>query len=123
MTTESPTSSSTPAEKPSILEQSLDSLTIWLLRHSREAWSQDLGEVVLEQLEAHFCHNQGNTNFAWELRTALKEFARFMPVSLTEKATELPVRLGQESPWLQSVEEFLTVLQFRAEMQKAFQAE
>ncbi|NJO80187.1 MAG: hypothetical protein HC827_17870 [Cyanobacteria bacterium RM1_2_2] len=100
-----------------------DSLTIWLLRHSREAWSIDLGEMVLEQLEVHFGDHPAPTNLAWELRSALKEFARFMPVSLTGRAVELQARLSHESAWRQSVEEFLSLLQFRTEMEQSFRAE
>jgi hypothetical protein len=100
-----------------------DSLTIWLLRHSREAWSMDLGETVLEQLEAQLSDHPATPNLAWELRSALREFAQFMPTALTERAMELKAQLSSESSWQQSVEDFLTLLQFRAEMEQSFRIE
>ena len=94
-----------------------DSLTIWLLRHSSSQWSTELTQIVLTSL-AHFMQNSNPTNSDWELRTALKEFARFIPITLISEAM-MPT-LPTQSPWISSIEEFRSLLQFRQSVAKAF---
>jgi hypothetical protein len=98
-----------------------DSLTIWLLRHSHSAWSNDLAQIVLDRLAVHLSQNRTTTNFAWELRTALKEFAHFIPTSLISEAAKLRQQIPSDSSWQQIVEEFLSLLHFRQEMMQAFE--
>jgi hypothetical protein len=97
-----------------------NSLTIGLLRRSSRMWSSDLAQIVLDYLETHFSENN-TTNFTWELRVALKEFACLIPISLVSEATKLRTQLANDSPWIQSVEEFLALLQFRQDLWQAFQ--
>lgn len=97
-----------------------DSLTIWLLRHSRQVWSLELAQMILDRLATHLPKNGTPNHWIWELSSALKEFACFMPVSLLANAAALRTQLAEKSPWIHSVEEFLTLLQFREEMMQAF---
>ncbi|MDX2232646.1 MAG: DUF5691 domain-containing protein [Leptolyngbyaceae cyanobacterium bins.349] len=98
-----------------------DSLTIWLLRYSGQQWSVDLAHLVLEQLEQHLNHTKTFSNSDWELRSALKEFAQFIPASFTSEVIELRSRLNVEHSWMQSMDELLMTLQFRQEMTQAFE--
>lgn len=97
-----------------------DSLMIWLLRSSSHPWSVELAEQVLERLEHHLADHRIFSNTDWELRTALKEFARFIPVQLTPEVNLLCTRLNAEYYWIQSMNEVLEILQFRQEMTQAF---
>jgi hypothetical protein len=98
-----------------------DSLIIWLLRSSVHPWSLELAQLVLEKLEQHLADNHIFSNTDWELRTALKEFARFIPIQLISEVNMLCTRLNTEYYWIQSMNELLEVLQFRQEMTQAFE--
>ncbi|MBW4520610.1 MAG: hypothetical protein KME16_13015 [Scytolyngbya sp. HA4215-MV1] len=99
-----------------------DSRTLWFLRQSRQEWSAVLAHWVLLRLEAQIAQTaQSPTNYSWELWTALKDFARFMPVSLLPEAIKLQTLLPAHSPWSQSLEAFLTLLQFRQDIVQAFE--
>lgn len=101
-------------------ERISESLTLWLLRYNAHQWSLDLTRIVLDSLEHHLNRANTLTNTDWELRTALKEFARFIPVSMMAESIKLKLQLDPQSPWLHSIEEFLALLQFRLEMTQAF---
>ncbi|MBD1875062.1 hypothetical protein H6F75_16370 [Nodosilinea sp. FACHB-131] len=96
-----------------------DSLTIWLLRSSSQLWSVDLARLVLDELEEHLNHTKDFSNSDWELRSALKEFARFIPVSLTSEVIQLRERLANDSHWINSMNDLITLLEFRNEMAQA----
>lgn len=100
-----------------------DSLVIWLLRNSSYAWSVDLARLMLESLEKHLNDVKTVSNSDWELRSALKEFARFIPVILTSEFLEMRTRLNVEYYWMQVIDEFLALLQFRQELIQAFELE
>ncbi|MBD2077138.1 hypothetical protein H6F86_25290 [Phormidium sp. FACHB-592] len=97
-----------------------DSLTIWLLRSSSQLWSVDLARLVLDGLEEHLNHTKTFSNSDWELRSALKEFARFIPVSLTSEVIRLRERLANDSHWMNSMNDLIALLEFRKEMAQAF---
>jgi hypothetical protein len=97
------------------------SVTIWLLRQNRHEWSVELAQLVLDRLNAHLAQPSIPTNFTWELRTALKEFACFIPVSLLTEVTTLQTAI-QHTYWVESMEALLTLLQFRQEMIQAFES-
>lgn len=96
-----------------------DTFTLRLMRHSRNPWSLELAQLVLEHLETHLC--QQAQNLAWGLRTALREIAHFIPVSLIPQATKLRTSLPSESIWAQSVDGFLALLHFRQQIAQAFE--
>ena len=97
-----------------------DSLTIWLLRSSSQPWSFDLARLVLDGLEEHLNNTKTFSNSDWELRSALKEFARFIPVSLTSEVIQLRERLANDSYWMNSMNDLIALLEFRREMVQAF---
>lgn len=97
-----------------------DSLTIWLLRYNSPAWNLELAQLVLNQLEYYLTENRTFSNFDWELRTALKEFAQLIPVELTREVIDLRSKLNSEDHWLRSIDDLLEILQFRQEMTQAF---
>lgn len=97
-----------------------ESLTMGLLRSSSPPWSCDLAQLVLEHLETHLTKTTILTGADWELRTTLKDFARFVPIAFISKVIQLRTQLSQESPWMQGVDDFLALLQFRQDMAKAF---
>jgi len=99
-----------------------DSLTIWLLRYSPQQWSIDLAQLVLTCLEEHISATTNFSNSDWELRATLKEFARFIPVSLISEVMQLRMKLLEHSAWIQSVDDLLGLLQFRYEMTQAFES-
>lgn len=98
-----------------------DSLMIWLLRYSSQIWSLDLARLVLDRLEKHINTNSTLSNSDWELRSALKEFARFIPVILTSEIINWRSQLADERNWIQSIDDFVALLQFRQEMIQAFE--
>ncbi len=100
-----------------------DSLVIWLLRSSSQLWSFDLARLVLDELEEHLNNTKTFSNSDWELRSALKEFARFIPVSLTSEVIQLRARLASDSHWMNSMNDLIALLEFRKEMSQAFEAE
>jgi hypothetical protein len=93
-----------------------ESLTIWLLRHSSHQWSLDLAQTVLDSLQHYLNSTTTLSNSDWELRAALREFARFIPVALTSEVIKLRSQLPPESSWIPSLDESLALLQFRQEM-------
>lgn len=95
-------------------------LIIWLLRYSSQQWSLDLARLVLEQLDIYLNEKRTFSNFEWELKAILKEFARFIPISLTSEVINLRNRLNFDYSWIQSIDEFLSLLQFRQDMARAF---
>jgi hypothetical protein len=97
-----------------------DSLTIWLLRSSTQRWSVDLARLVLDGLEEHLDHTKTSSNSDWELRSALQEFARFIPVSLTSEVMRLRESLASDSHWMNSMNDLIALLAFRKEMAQAF---
>jgi Family of unknown function (DUF5691) len=97
-----------------------DSLTIWLLHCSSQRWSVDLARLVLDELEDHLNHNKTLSNFDWELRVVLKEFARFIPISLTSDVIQLREKLANDSHWMNSMNDLIALLEFRKEMAQAF---
>lgn len=97
-----------------------DSLTIWLLRSSSQPWSVDLAHLVLEGLEEHLNNTKTFSNSDWELKSVLKEFARFIPVSLMSEVIRLRERLANDSHWMNSMNNLITLLEFRKEMAQAF---
>ncbi|MBM0745427.1 hypothetical protein JOY44_28805 (plasmid) [Phormidium sp. CLA17] len=97
-----------------------DSLTIWLLRSSAKLWSFDLARLVLDGLEEHLDHTKTSSNSDWELRSALQEFARFIPVSLTSEVVRLRESLANDSHWINSMNDLIALLAFRKEMVQAF---
>lgn len=97
-----------------------DSLIIWLLRYSSDEWSLELAHLFLEQLERYLNENKTFSNNDWELRSALKEVARFIPVSLTSEIIDLQSRLSTDNFWIQSFNDFLDLLIFRQDMAQAF---
>lgn len=97
-----------------------DSLTIWLLRYSSQQWSLDLAHLVLNRLESHLNEIKTFSNSDWELRATLKEFARFLPVSLISEVIRLRERLANDSPWVNSMNDQIALLEFRKEMAQAF---
>jgi hypothetical protein len=97
-----------------------DSLAIWLLRSSSQLWSFDLARLVLDGLEEHLNHTKTFSNSDWELRSALKEFARFIPVSLTSEVIQLRTRLASDSHWINSMNDLIALLEFRKDMTQAF---
>ncbi|XGW00582.1 MAG: DUF5691 domain-containing protein [Leptolyngbya sp. BL-A-14] len=97
-----------------------DSLTIWLLRSSAQRWSVDLARLVLDGLEDHLNHTKTFSNSDWELRAVLKEFARFIPISLMSDVIQLRERLANDSPWMNSMNDLIALLEFRKEMAQAF---
>ncbi|MDX2241878.1 MAG: DUF5691 domain-containing protein [Leptolyngbyaceae cyanobacterium bins.302] len=98
-----------------------DSLTIWLLRYSSKLWRVDLAQLVLQQLEEHLTTTVTLSNSDWELKSALREFARFIPVSLTSEAIQLHNKLSYDSHWKPSMNEFIALLTFRQEIKQAFE--
>ncbi|HIK17635.1 MAG TPA: hypothetical protein IGS53_20415 [Leptolyngbyaceae cyanobacterium M33_DOE_097] len=99
-----------------------DSLTIWLLRYSPQQWSVDLAQLVLTCLEEQISATTNFSNSDWELRATLKEFARFIPVSLIPEVMQLRIKLLDHTAWIQSIDDLLTLLQFRYEMTQSFEA-
>ena len=100
-----------------------DSSTIGLLRSSSCPWSFDLAHLVLNGLEKHLSNTKPALNSDWELRSALKEFARFIPVSLTSEIIHLREGLAHDSHWMNSLNDLVTLLEFRKEMSQAFETE
>ncbi|MBF2028086.1 MAG: hypothetical protein IGS48_15185 [Oscillatoriales cyanobacterium C42_A2020_001] len=98
-----------------------DSLVIWLLRYNAHPWNLDLSRAVLESLEHHFRQTNALTNLDWELRTALKEFARFVSISILSEIPTLQSSITTGSAWAQSMEDFLDLLRFRQEIIQAFE--
>ncbi|MBD2033956.1 hypothetical protein H6F76_02685 [Leptolyngbya sp. FACHB-321] len=98
-----------------------DSLVIWSLRSSSQPWSFDLARLVLDGLEEHLNNNKTFSNSDWELRSALKEFARFIPVSLTSEVIQLRARLANDSHWMNSMNDLIALLEFRKEISQAFE--
>jgi hypothetical protein len=97
-----------------------DSLVIWLLRSSSKLWSVDLARLVLDGLEEHLNNTKTFSNSDWELRSALKEFAHFIPVSLTSEVIGLRERLANDSHWMNSMNDLIALLEFRKDMIQAF---
>ena len=97
-------------------------LTIYLLCHSSGQWSSELAQEVLTRLQDYLAHNTDISKITWGLRSDLKEFACFMPVSFLPEVFQLQAQLPPDSIWLQSVGELLSLLQFRQEMAQAFVA-
>ncbi|MBD0269110.1 MAG: hypothetical protein ICV77_12555, partial [Cyanobacteria bacterium Co-bin8] len=97
-----------------------DFLTLSLLR-SRDRWSLKLAETVLDHLEDYLSHQNPAMNQAGELHTALKEFARVIPIRLLPRAVHLHEGLPLDSPWAVNVGEFLALLRFRQKMVQAFE--
>lgn len=100
-------------------EKIRDSIMIWALRYHTQTWSQELAQVVLTSLELVVSQAAALSNSDWELRTALKEFARSMPIEMLPEVRRFHAHLEGQSPWSQSIDEFLALLQFRQEMRQA----
>lgn len=98
-----------------------ESVTIWLLRRSAHSWSLDLTHLVLSSLEHYLKQEKIVSNIHWELRTALKEFAYHIPIAVIPEVEKLRSQLADQSPWRQSIEEFLDLLRFRQEIVQAFE--
>lgn len=97
-----------------------DTLTLRLLR-SHTAWNLALATTVLDRLAADLGQNPATPSLIWELRTALKEFAQFLPLDCLSRAAQLKDALSPDSPWRAEVEAFLALLHFRQEMAQSFE--
>lgn len=93
-----------------------------LLRNYQHPWSVELSRAVLDSVRGYIKTN--NTNYDWSLRSALKDFARYMtPCLVDEACSGLPPVVKEGSYWAEAVDEFLAILQFRREMLRALRGE
>ncbi len=97
-----------------------------LLPLCRHPWSAELSRAVLDGVRRYIVQenttkgNITNTASDWQLRSLVKEFALHMMPSLApEAATALSNAAKSGSAWVQAVDEFLSLLQFRHEMYEA----
>ena len=88
-----------------------DSLFDLLSRH-RRPWGKTLAHIVLGGLRA-LASNQKSTPPVWRWRSALADFALYMPPDLADEA-----EMGWPSgnAWTEQVDRFLAILRFRREM-------
>lgn len=105
--------------QPDALSQST---VVSLLFSSSGEWTVELAQMVLTSLEHHVNQYTNARGIVWELRTNLKEFARFTPISFLPQVLRLREQLATDSIWFNSIEEFLAWLQFRQEMAQAFES-
>ena len=96
----------------------------YLLRHYRYPWSTEFTMAVIKSLEYHL--NKTTNHYDWALRSAFKDFACYMPLSIVpEISVSLPNIVPQyvswASFWTEAIDEFLVLLNFRIEMLKEFQ--
>lgn len=97
-------------------------LAIRLLAQSSEEWSPELTQGVLERLRHHFTDDMDTTNrINWQIRTQLKEFARFIPLKFLPDVLQLQAHLPENSLWQPSLEDLISVLQFRDEITQGFE--
>lgn len=94
--------------------------SFYLLRSNRYPWSAELTCAVLDSVCSYIDTNE--YNYDWQLLSALKEFACYMMPSLIHKANKLS-SVVKESRWVEAVDEFLAILQFRYEMLEALRGE
>lgn len=94
--------------------------SFYLLRYNRYPWSAELTCAVLDSVCSYIDTNK--SNYDWQLLSALKEFACYMMPSLIHKGNKLS-SVVKESRWVEAVDEFLAILQFRYEMLEALGGE
>jgi hypothetical protein len=88
-----------------------------LLKCCKHPWSAELGRAVLKALRTSTQQAHTQKERMWELRTALPEFARYMPPNLhTEAADGWRQDTNEWDYWRESVDKFLSLLQFRHDM-------
>lgn len=92
-----------------------------LLRYYREPWSAEFSQAVLEGVYLYTENSNGEPY--WPLLLALKEFACYITPSLTHKAAALSAVAKEGTPWVNAIDEFLAILQFRHEMLQALGSE
>jgi hypothetical protein len=88
-----------------------------LLCYYREPWSAEFSHAVLEGVYL-YTENSNGVPY-WPLLLALKEFACYITPSLTHKAAALSTVAKEGTPWMNAINEFLAILQFRYEMLQA----
>lgn len=97
------------------------SFTISLLCQSSGQWSVELTQAILADLEQHLVNTTDLRSIAWELRTNLLQFAHFIPTQFLPDVMQLQNPRSNQSPWYHSVEGLLSLLQFRQEIERAFE--
>jgi hypothetical protein len=92
---------------------------VLLLAH-RHAWSDSLSRLVINSIKTRIRNTQKSDANDWGTRSALKQFARYLPPELhDELVAEWPVEADAWSSWAKSVDALRALLSFRRDMYRA----
>lgn len=90
---------------------------LWALLHKcQHTWSPELSRVVLDSMR-HYLETVIADD--WRFSLSLKDFARYITPSLVQEAATLSNVVTEGSFWVNAIDEFLAILQFRHEMLQA----
>jgi hypothetical protein len=94
-----------------------------LLCHYRYPWSAELTCAVIEGVRGYLTNTKNP--YDWSLRSALKDFACYLTPSLIPElsasfAAVVPKESSWASYWIEAIDEFLALLNFRQDMLKEF---
>lgn len=90
---------------------------LWALLHKyQHTWSLELSPIVLDTMRHYL-----ETDIADDSRFSLllKDFACYITPSLVHEAANLSNVVKEGTPWMNAINEFLAILQFRHEMLQA----
>jgi hypothetical protein len=99
-----------------------DHPALTLLVHYRQPWSSALTHAVITAVKRTLETGKFNYQTDWQLRTHLKDFARYVALSeFAALTTDWPTTAQSWEQWASVVEEFMAMAQFREEMRQALQ--
>ena len=96
---------------------------VLILAH-RTAWCDAFSRLVVSSIKTQIRNTQKADANDWSTRSALKQFARYIPPDLYDEfAAEWPFEAGAWSTWAKNVSAFSSLLLFRRDMHRAIALE